>query len=217
MKPKSSLMDPLTKLSELFKEFPGIGPRQARRFAYFLLTRNNGFVSELTQSIENLRKNIKICTSCFRYFPLGVKTEQNLCSICVSPNRDTQLLMIVSHDNDVDHMERTGLFNGLYFVLGGSVPILEKEPENKIRLKELLSVINNKCSTSDVEHLKEVILALDLNPEGEHTEIFLKKQLSPLAETHTFTLSTLGRGLSTGTEIEYSDTETLKNALKNRE
>ena len=152
MKPKSSLMDPLTKLSELFKEFPGIGPRQARRFAYFLLTRNNGFVSELTQSIENLRKNIKICTSCFRYFPLGVKTEQNLCSICVSPNRDTQLLMIVSHDNDVDHMERTGLFNGLYFVLGGSVPILEKEPENKIRLKELLSVINNKCSTSDVEH-----------------------------------------------------------------
>lgn len=208
-------MNPLDKLTELFKEFPGIGPRQARRFAYFLLARNNGFVTDLIEAIKALRQDVKICASCFRYFSLA-QTSGTLCSVCRNPNRDKNLLMIVSRDNDVDHMEKTGLFNGFYFVLGGSLPILEKEPEKKIRLKELLASIQTKCSTSDVEHLKEVILALDLNPEGEHTEIFLKKTLTPLGETHSFKISTLGRGLSTGTEIEYSDAETLKNALKNR-
>lgn len=208
-------MNPLDKLSELFKEFPGIGPRQARRFAYFLLARNNGFVADLTQAIQKLREDIKICTSCFRYFSLE-NTSEARCSVCRNPNRDTTSLMIVSRDNDVDHMEKTGLYNGLYFVLGGSLPILEKEPEKRIRLKELLSSIQTKYSTPGVEHLEEVILALDLNPEGEHTEIFLKKTLAHLSETHKFKISTLGRGLSTGTEIEYSDAETLKNALKNR-
>ncbi len=204
-------MNPLDKLTELFKEFPGIGPRQARRFAYFLLARNGGFSEELIESIKKLRKEIRLCSSCFRYFSLSNTTEER-CSICRNPNRETASLMIVSHDNDVDHMEKIGLFNGLYFVLGGSLPILEKEPEKKIRLKELLHTIPEKIK----QGLSEVILALDLNPEGEHTEIFLKKTLSPLSETHKFKVSTLGRGLSTGTEIEYSDAETLKNALKNR-
>lgn len=208
-------MNPLDKLTELFKEFPGIGPRQARRFSYFLLTRANGFVTDLTEAIKKLRQDVKICSSCFRYFSLANTTETK-CAICRSNNRDNDLLMIVSRDNDVDHMEKTGLYNGLYFVLGGSLPILEKEPEKKIRLKELFASIQTKCSTPGAEHLKEIILALDLNPEGEHTEIFLKRTLNPLSEIHKFKISTLGRGLSTGTEIEYSDAETLKNALKNR-
>lgn len=208
-------MNPLDKLTELFKEFPGIGPRQARRFSYFLLARNNGFVNDLVEAVKKLRQDIRICSLCFRYFSLGDTTESK-CVVCRNPNRDTYSLMIVSRDNDVDHMEKTGLFNGLYFVLGGSLPILEKEPEKRIRIKELLTSIQNRCATSDVAQLKEVILALDLNPEGEHTEIFLKKTLTPLSEQYNFKISTLGRGLSTGTEIEYSDSETLKNALKNR-
>lgn len=208
-------MNPLDKLAELFKEFPGIGPRQARRFAYFLLTRNNSFITDLTQTIKKLREDIKICISCFRYFSLE-NVNEDQCFICRNPNRDTTSLMIVSRDNDVDHMEKTGLYNGLYFVLGGSLPILEKEPEKRIRLKELLASIQIKCSKSDITHLKEIIIALDLNPEGEYTEIFLKRALTPLSEIHKFKISTLGRGLSTGTEIEYSDAETLKNALKNR-
>ncbi|MFM2357701.1 MAG: recombination protein RecR, recombination protein RecR [Candidatus Parcubacteria bacterium] len=204
-------MNPLDKLTELFKEFPGIGPRQARRFSYFLLARNNGFVQDLVEAVKKLRQDIRVCSSCFRFFSLGDTTESK-CVVCRNPNRDTTSLMIVSRDNDVDHMEKTGLFNGLYFVLGGSLPILEKEPEKRIRIKELLQKVESKTSTQ----FSEIILALDLNPEGEHTEIFLKKMLDPLSQSAKFKISTLGRGLSTGTEIEYSDAETLKNALKNR-
>ncbi|NQV88046.1 MAG: toprim domain-containing protein [Parcubacteria group bacterium] len=132
--------------------------------------------------------------------------------------------MVISRDVDFENIEKTHSYNGLYFVLGGSIPILEKEPETRIRQKELLLLVESlKSKVHKVEGhenqnrgLKEVILATNLNPEGENTAEYIEKILAPLAQSKGFKISHLGKGLSTGTELEYSDTDTIKNALKNR-
>ncbi|KKR46478.1 MAG: Recombination protein RecR, partial [Parcubacteria group bacterium GW2011_GWC1_40_13] len=137
-----------------------------------------------------------------------------LCEICGDKNRDKSKLMIVSRDIDLETVEKSGSYNGTYFVLGGSIPILDKNPENQIRLKRLVAFLDKK--NYEKENLSEIILGLNANPAGEHTAEFLKNTLSPFASKHNIKISTLGRGLSTGTELEYSDSETIKNALKNR-
>ena len=121
--------------------------------------------------------------------------------------------MIVSHDVDLEHIEKSGLYKGLYFVLGGVVPILAPNPEERIRSRELLALVKSRAEKGV---LKEIILAMNITPEGENTEQHLAKILTPLATAHNIKISHLGRGISTGTEIEYSDKETLKNALQNR-
>lgn len=118
--------------------------------------------------------------------------------------------MVVAQDVDLENMEKSHAYEGYYFVLGGTVPILEKEPEKKIRIRELFKKIEQS------PELKEIILAMNLTADGENTEDYLKSSLSELASKKAIKISILGRGLSTGTELEYSDSETLKNALKNR-
>ncbi|MEI6843041.1 MAG: toprim domain-containing protein [bacterium] len=205
-------MNNTEKLIELFKEFPGIGPRQAKRFVYFLLTRNNGYSTELAKLISEVKSHVAICDSCFRFFTKN-GSKSDTCSVCRDENRDKTFLMIVSHDIDFENIEKTKFFNGYYFILGGTVPILEKNPENKIRQKELLEIVQKKIDGG----LKEIIIALNYNPEGENTLTYIHNLLRPIGLTHTIKISTLGRGLSTGTELEYSDSDTIKNALKNRQ
>ncbi|MES2213241.1 MAG: toprim domain-containing protein [Patescibacteria group bacterium] len=205
-------MDSTDKLIELFKEFPGIGPRQAKRFVYFLLTRQNGYTKDLAELILAVRSNVQMCDSCFRFFTKN-GGHTNTCPTCRDIHRDTSSLMIVSHDVDFENIERTRVYTGLYFVLGGTIPILEKTPERKIRQKELLDIISKRTTNG----LKEIIIALSYNPEGENTLSYLKQILKPITEAHSIKISTLGRGLSTGTELEYSDSDTIKNALKNRQ
>lgn len=203
-------MNSFQKLIELFRRFPGIGPRQAERFAYFLLTQNENYIRDLTAEISNLKKESAICTSCFRYYTKNGNTS-TLCSICANPNRDHSKVMIVSRNNDLDNIERTKVYDGLYFVLGGSLPILEKEPEKLIRVSELEALVKERAKV-----LKEIILGLNANAEGENTAQFIESRLKPLAGKEHFKISHLGRGLSTGSELEYSDSDTIVNALKNR-
>lgn len=203
-------MDNTQKLIELFKEFPGIGPRQAKRFVYFLLNRNPAYANDLAKLISDVRATVHSCNTCFRFFPNG---NSQTCPTCRDTSRDSNSLMLVSHDVDFENIERTKFYNGYYFILGGNVPILEKEPERRIRQKELLESIDKKSK----EGLKEIIIALNYNPEGENTLSYLSEILKPLADKYGLKISTLGRGLSTGTELEYSDSETIKNALKNRQ
>lgn len=201
-------MDNTQKLIEMFKEFPGIGPRQAKRFVYFLLNRNSGYASEMSRLITEVRSTVRSCDTCFRFFPNGNKT----CPTCLDARRENTL-MIVSHDVDFENIEKTGFYKGYYFILGGNIPILEKNPEKRIRQKDLLETVSKRAEKG----MSEIIIALNYNPEGENTLSYLKEILKPLTDKHNIKISTLGRGLSTGTELEYSDSETIKNALKNRQ
>jgi len=200
-------MNSIDKLSEIFSHFPGIGPRQAKRFVYYLLHRQNGFSKDLINAIENLKKEIMQCGECMRFFAKNGHNNK-LCSICSNDKRDAETLMLVPRDIDLEAIEKSGSFKGRYFVLGGSLPILEKEPEKKIRIKNLeLRIKNDK-------HIKEIILGMNANAEGENTADYLKEFIKKI-KPDTIT-SILGRGLSTGIELEYADPETLKNALLHR-
>lgn len=202
-------MDSINKLIELFREFPGIGPRQAKRFVYFLLTKDTGYTSEMSRLIVDLRNKIHTCESCFRFFP---KDHSPLCQTCRDTARDMQSLMIVSRDVDFENIERTKAFGGYYFILGGNLPVLEKNPETKIRERQLLAVIEKKIP----QGLSEIIIALDYNPEGEHTREHIERVLRNNPLSSNIKITHLGRGLSTGSELEYTDADTIKNALKSR-
>lgn len=203
-------MNSIEKLAEIFRQFPGTGPRQAKRFVHFLLAQNADFLNDLAEQIAELKGGIAQCAQCQRFY--SAIDERKACGMCSDTNRDNTLLMIVEKDVDCDNVRRTGAYNGLFFILGGTLPILEKDPARKIRVRELIARIENGA----IGGLKEVILALSVNPEGENTAQYARKTIEPLMEKCGIKLSTLGRGLSTGTELEYSDADTLKNALKNR-
>lgn len=202
-------MNSIEKLIQIFSQFPGIGPRQARRFVYYLLTRANGTLEELATHIKSLKEEVTTCADCQRFFQSS--HHQTFCSICADTNRDASVIMLVQRDADLESVEKNGGFKGTYFVLGGSVPILEKEPEKKIRINILREFVERKIKNG----LKEIIIAVNWNPEGENTGDFVEKFLKPLVGK--VKISHLGKGLSMGTELEYADSDTLKNALKNRD
>lgn len=202
-------MSLIDDLAQLFVRFPGIGPRQSKRFVYFLLKQNPQYVRKLISLISDLSREIHVCSQCFQYFQSP--TPQDVCRICQSPNRQKSVLLVVEKDADLDVVERSATYDGLYFVLGGSLPVMEENPQEKIRIQELKERIKN-----DGKSLQELILATSATAEGDHTAYFIKKQLDPLQKKFGFKITALGRGLSTGTELEYSDSETLKNALLGR-
>lgn len=209
-------MNSIDKLSEIFKQFPGIGPRQAKRFVYFLLSRNGDYSGELVKAIESLKKEVTQCKSCMRFFIKSGLSSQ-VCSVCSDESRDSSMLMVVPRDIDFEAVERSGGYKGYYFILGGVVPILEKEPEKRIRNKELEIKIKKGIENG----LKEIILAMNANLDGENTAEFIKQKYQGLPAGQgqagaPLIFSTLGKGLSTGAELEYADPETLKNAFLHR-
>ena len=205
-------MDSIEKLTEIFKEFPGIGERQARRFVYFLMGRNGGYVGNLSQLITDLKKETAQCKECFRFFNLRYSVDKkNLCEICADKNTDPTLLMVVEKDSDLESVKKSRVYQGKYFILGGLVPIVEKTTKSRVRIEELKAKVKNS------KGLKEIILAFSLNPQGDHTDQYVREQIKDIAEKFSIKISSLGRGLSTGTELEYSDNDTLRNALKNRQ
>jgi recombination protein RecR len=203
-------MNPIERLAHQFKEFPGIGERQAKRFVYFLLHKNQSYVKDLGDEILALKNSINQCPSCFLFFQ-GIKGS--LCDTCSNPKTDHTSLLIVEKDADFESIKRSKNYSGMYFILGGLIPIVTKDTPNFVRIKELSYTIEDRAKN---DGLKEVIIALSLNPQGEHTDSYLREILSPLEKNYTFNIVSLGRGLSTGTELEYSDSETIKNALRNR-
>lgn len=202
-------MNHLRSLEEIFTKFPGIGPKQARRFVYYLITKDEQYLKELSELLETLKRDVTSCTSCMRIFPKDISNSA-LCNICRDNTRPKDTLMLVARDMDLEHIEKTSVFDGVYFVMGGTIPILDKEPERRIRIKKLLDHLSSN------QEIKEIILAMNATPEGEHTMRYIANVLSPLVEQKHLKISYLGRGLSTGTELEYSDKETLKNALERR-
>ncbi|MDB5237708.1 MAG: Recombination protein RecR [Parcubacteria group bacterium] len=196
-------MDRVDDLSRAFERFPGIGPRQAKRFVYHLLATNVNDRNRLADLIARIGEDVKQCRECMRFW----SGAGDLCNYCSDPHRDDSILMVLEKDQDLVAMERTGIYKGRYFVLGG---VLTLSGKGAIREKELIERVERRSS----EGLAEIILALSATSEGEHTADHLRERLSPLREHVKLTL--LGRGLSTGSELEYADSPTLSSALQNR-
>lgn len=203
-------MDLLDHLTESFKRFPGIGSRQARRFAYFLLNSSPGFRSALAQNIANLSSEISQCNTCYRFF--RKENGAVTCPICADTARDNTRLLVVEKDMDFENIHGMRVYDGQYFVLGGSLPVLVEDPARLIRIRELVARVEKGAQ----EGLKEIILAFSVNVEGENTAQYVKKTLEPMCERSGIAATILGKGLSTGTELEYSDDDTFRSALENR-
>src|SRR3989338_977264 len=203
----------IEKVSEFFSRFPGIGRRQARRFVYFLLSADSVFVEELLKEISALRAGTRQCADCFRFFEDSNAQEGGVCLLCGTQTADKKMLMIVEKDIDSDNIVRSRTYDGQFFVLGGILPLLENSRRSEMRVKELLSGIEKRIQANMLE---EVVIALSAHPEGEYTKVYLEKILTPFSEKHGIKITTLGRGLSTGTELEYSDADTIRNALESR-
>jgi len=204
-------MNSLDKLTGYFEQFPGIGARQARRFAFHILTMQKEESAELAALINNIQDNVVECASCRRFFSKS-GGPADVCDICMDISRDRGKLLVVERDTDIRSIERSGVYNGLYFVLGGTVPLLESRENNKLRGGGLKRVVEARLT----ENLSEVILGFSINPDGENTGRFVEAVLKEIPGSNNLKISHLGRGLSTGSELEYADPETLKNALQNR-
>ncbi len=199
-------MNIVEQLAELFGRLPGIGPRQAKRFVYYILQADKAYIDELQSKITQIRETTRQCELCFRYFlPKGAVTSK--CDLCLSPS-ETDSILVVEKDVDLENLRKSGAHKGYYFVLGGLLPILEDKPDSRIRIIDLRKRLEKELG------IIEVILALSANPVGDNTVEYLKIELANLGRK--IKVSTLGRGLSTGAELEYSDHHTLSQALKNR-
>lgn len=201
------MSDPIDRLVSLFERFPGIGPRQAGRFVQFLLRSSPAVRRELIDAVQSLGGSVRQCLECMRYF----SGKEKVCGICTSPQRDHHSLAVVASDSDLAALERSGTFRGQYFVLGGTISLVS-EKTNGLRIKQLLArIIDLRGRYTE---FKEIILAFPANPEGDATAVRVREEI--LSANKDIKITALGRGLSTGSELEYADPETIKSALESR-
>jgi recombination protein RecR len=203
----------IQKLINHFSKFPTVGPRTAARFVFYLLSSPKEQTADLIESISNISKNVKFCNFCFKPF----ESEGNLCEICSNLQRNQKTLCILEKETDLDSIEKTKKYNGVYFILGGNVSLLKKDTE-KIKIQELLERIKDPSSFGLVQGLdfQEIIIATNPTTEGNATFLFLERKLKTLLEERKIKITKLGRGLPTGGELEYADEETLSEALERR-
>jgi len=208
-------MDHIDELARALAKLPGIGPRQGKRFVYYLLSAPASERTELAGLITSLGTQVRQCPECLRFY---TSSTTLICNYCSDPKRDDSELMLVEKDQDLAAIERAGTYRGRYFVLGG---VLTLSGKGAIREKELLHTIEKRLAPREggfreggLTSLKEVVLALGATSEGEHTADHVRQLLAPYRDH--LKVSQLGRGLATGSELEYSDAETLRAALSNR-
>ncbi|MDD3628780.1 MAG: recombination mediator RecR [Actinomycetota bacterium] len=182
-----------------FKKLPGIGPKSARRIAYFLLKLPDDDILKLSRSIVEMKEKVKFCSQCY-----GL-SEEDVCYICRDESRDRKKICIVEEAGDVAIIEKTGEYRGLYHVLGGLLSPIENIGPSEIRIPMLLS----RVKKNDVD---EIIIALNPTVEGESTTVYLKKILQPLG----IKITRLASGLPVGGNLEYADEITIGRAISER-
>jgi recombination protein RecR len=197
-------MDYIDELARALARLPGIGPRQGKRFVYYLLAAPAAERTKLAELISSLGTQVRQCPECLRFY---TGTTAVICNYCSDTKRDDTQLMLIEKDQDLAAVERAGTYRGRYFVLGG---VLTLSGKGAIREKELARAIEKRLKNN----LKEIVLALSATSEGEHTADHVRQLLAPYRDH--LKISALGRGLATGSELEYSDAETLRAALTNR-
>lgn len=205
--------EPIQKLIDLFSKFPGIGPRQAARFAFFVVKEKDPFIPDLRAALAAAEERIAVCGACFRLMERE-NGAQRSCDICANPRREAHLVAVVEKESDMRNIEQAGVYHGLYHVLGGVISPLDQDSPKRLRLRELYDRAAARLAKGDI---CEVILATNPTTEGDMTARYIERILSPLQEQYpAFIVTRLGRGLALGSELEYVDEITLKNALNSR-
>jgi recombination protein RecR len=178
---------------------PGVGPKSAQRIAFYLLQAEDDQAKRLAQVLNEVKDRVKFCEIC------GNVTEEPQCNICRDVRRNRSTICVVEESKDVQAIERTREFRGLYHVLGGAISPIEGIGPDQLRIKELMGRLANT-------EITEVIIATDPNLEGEATATYLTRMLSPLG----IVISRLASGLPVGGDLEYADEVTLGRAFEGR-
>jgi recombination protein RecR len=189
----------IQRLIDAFSHLPGIGPKGAQRIAFYLLSAGEEESRDLAEAISEVKEKIRFCDIC------GNVCETSPCPICADPRRDHSLICVVEEPKDVMSIERTREYRGTYHVLGGAINPMANVGPNDLNIPKLL----DRLKTDEV---KEIILALDPNIEGEATTTYLSRLLSPLG----ILVTRLASGLPVGSDLEYADEITLGRALAGR-
>lgn len=193
------LPEPIQNAAAAFDSLPGVGPRAALRYAYWLVTQPREVIERFARSLDTLAKNVRHCDVC------GQWSDRSPCSICDDPKREAHSICVVATSQDIKAVEETGVFKGTYHVLGGTIDPIEGRTPDKLHITKLLT-------RAQMPIVKEIILALDTDVQGDVTVLYLKKQLANLP----LKVTRLARGLPTGAALEYADAHTLADALQNR-
>ncbi len=190
-------IEPIARLINEFSKLPSVGKKTAERYAYYVIKSNEEYAKGLAESVLNVKSKIKFCEVCGNY------TEKSPCKIC--SERSPKVICVVKEPKDAMAIEKTGNFKGQYHILHGTINPLAGVGPNDIRIKELLSRI-------DESGTEEVIIATNPDVEGEATAMYIAKLLKPLGVT----VSRIAQGISMGSELEYADEVTLSRALADR-
>ena len=194
-------MQHLDRLVRALKRLPGVGPRQAERFAAYFLRASQGEVEEFITALDEVKSSVVLCPQCFAY------SESDLCEICQDPDRDTTKICVVEDPQDIEAIEKTGAYKGLYHVLHGAISPLEGRSAEQVKVRELLARIQNANPK-----IEEVIIATDPDSEGETTALYL----ADLLRGQVAQITRIGYGVPLGGDIDYMDEMTLGYSLKGR-
>ena len=189
----------IQKLLDELERMPGIGPKSAQRVAYWILNSDRASATRLADAIVEVKDTVRFCERCFNY------AEGPLCDICTSDRRDAGVICVVSEPRDIPPIERTGVFSGVYHVLGGVLSPMEGVGPDDLHISELLA----RLAADDV---REVVLATSPNVEGETTATYLARLIKPLGVP----VSRLASGLPVGGDLEFADEVTLGRAIEAR-
>ena len=188
----------ITQLIEELGKLPGIGPKSAGRLAFHIINMPKDQVKKLSDTIISAKENVHYCKECYTL------TDQEICPICASDERDHSTIMVVEDTRDLLAYEKTGKYNGVYHVLHGAIsPMLGIGPDD-IRLKELMARLQG--------NVKELIIATNSNLEGETTAMYISKLVKPTG----IKVSKIASGVPVGGDLEYIDEVTLLRALEGR-
>lgn len=189
----------IQKLLDELERLPGIGPKSAQRIAYFILNSEKAQAMRLAEAIAEVKDTVQFCATCFNY------SENELCDICASSRRDHSVICVISEPRDIPPIERTGVFDGVYHVLGGALSPIDGIGPDELHIAELMK----RLSSNEIQ---EVVLATNPNIEGETTAAYLARLIKPLGITVTRPAS----GLPVGGDLEFADEVTLGRAFEAR-
>lgn len=193
------IAEPLQRAIDELSKLPSIGKKTAQRLAIHILKSDKESVYSLINSLQDLKEKIRFCSVCF-----NISTEEK-CEICQSAKRDRSTICVVEDASDIISIEKTNEYNGLYHVLGGVLDPLGGVTVEKLKIKELLERIKN-------DEVKEVILALNPDAEGDATSLYLSRLLKEI----NIKVSRIARGLPIGGDLEFADSATIGRAFIGR-